>query len=189
MAHEAHDPQEATEAAASEEKKIPVQTETVSKKELILPAQVISQADVSRLGRELETLDDFFNQGALKGASAKTVPQTSLSLKALVTENDLNLLHKTDRARLKTFMEYLRTKAPVVNASFATDPKTDFLMKLVTWFRNEAHPYVLLQTGLQPNIAAGCVIRTTNKYFDFSFRQQFQNSKAKLAPAIEKAGT
>ena len=56
----------------------------------------------------------------------------------------------------------------------------------MAWFRAEAHPYVLLKVGLQPNIAAGCVIRTSNKYFDLSFRNQFSRSKDKLSIALNQ---
>jgi F0F1-type ATP synthase delta subunit len=51
---------------------------------------------------------------------------------------------------------------------------------------------VLVQIGLQPNLGAGCVVRTTNKYFDMSLRTKFFDSRDKLravlkAPAAEPA--
>lgn len=155
-------------------------------KTLSLPVQIFTQADVSRLGRETEKLEAFFAQAALQGANAKTVPQVSLQLNALINENKLSILQSDDRKKLQVFLDSLRASAPIVHASFATDPKPEFLMKLVMWFRAEAHPYVLLQVGLQPNIAAGCIFRTTNKYFDFSFKRHFQDSKAKLAVALRE---
>lgn len=160
-------------------KAVPIKAATLK-----LPIQIVTQSDVSRLCREVENLNDFFTQAAIKGAQAKTVPQSSQTLNSLISDNELNMLKKEDRDRLKAFLDMLRSKAPVVSASFATDPKPDFLMKLVVWFRSEAHPYVLLKVGLQPNIAAGCVFRTSNKYFDFSFRNQFSRSKEKLSVAL-----
>lgn len=153
---------------------------------LSLPIQIVTQTDVSRLCREVEALNEFFTQAAIKGAQAKTVPSSSQSLNTLISDNGLNMLKQEDRNSLKFFLDNIRNKAPVVSASFATDPKADFLMKLAAWFRTEAHPYVLLKVGLQPNIAAGCVIRTSNKYFDFSFRNQFSLSKEKLSAALNK---
>ncbi|CAN5382854.1 hypothetical protein BH10PAT3_BH10PAT3_2590 [soil metagenome] len=152
---------------------------------LVLPIQILTKGDISRLGREVDSLEVFFTQASIKGATAKTVPQVSQQLNALIGENNLNLIHKTDRTKLKEFMAMLRLSAPVVHASFAVDPKPDFLMKIVGWFRREAHPYVLLQIGLQPSIAAGCVFRTTNKYFDFSFKKHFEDSKAKLGASLK----
>lgn len=159
---------------------------SVMQETLVLPIQIYSHADVARLSREAQDLDTFFTQAAIKGASTKSVPQASLQLISLIDDNKLNLLRKEDRNRLIQFMNMLRDKAPVVHASFATDPKPDFLMKITSWYRREAHPYVLLQVGLQPNIAAGCVFRTTNKYFDFSFKRHFQDSKMKLAAALKE---
>ena len=153
-----------------------------------LPVQIYTQSDVSKLDREMEGVIAFFEQAAIKGANANAVPQISFLMNALIDENKLNILHKEDRDKLGSFLHTLREKAPVVHTSFATDPKPEFLMKLIMWFRTQAHPYVLFQVGLQPNIAAGCIIRTTNKYFDLSFKRHFEDSKAKLALALrEKA--
>jgi F0F1-type ATP synthase delta subunit len=155
---------------------------------LILPLQILTQADVSRLDREIRELEVFFDEAAIKGATTKTVPQTSQLLTALCNENKLNLLQENDRLEAAKFFKMLREHAPVVHASFATDPKPDFLMKLMNWFRREAHPYVLFKIGLQPTIAAGCILRTTNKYFDFSFKQHFNKSKEKLSTSLRAIG-
>lgn len=149
-----------------------------------LPVQIVTPADISRLVREIDEIEAFFEESSLKAATTKTIPQASQQLTALMNENTLNIVHKNDRAMLALFLKHLRLKAPLVHISFATDPKPDFLMKLVLWFRSNAHPHVLVQIGLQPNIAAGCVLRTTNKYFDFSFKQHFEQSKAKLSAAL-----
>jgi len=37
---------------------------------------------------------------------------------------------------------------------------------------------------LQPTIAAGCIVRTTNKYFDFSLRQDFTDKRELLLKQI-----
>ena len=43
----------------------------------------------------------------------------------------------------------------------------------MAWLRREIHPVVLLTVGLQPSIGAGCIVRSTNKQFDFSLREDF----------------
>lgn len=151
---------------------------------LVLPLQVLTMADVNRLKRELDAVEDFFSEAAIKGATTKSVPQTSQSLAAFCKLNAINLLKEQERQTATEFFTMLRKTAPVVHASFATDPKPDFLMKLITWFRREAHPYVIFKVGLQPSIGAGCVLRTDNKYYDFSFKEHFKKSKAKLPSAL-----
>ncbi len=151
---------------------------------LKLPIQVITKADVSRLSREVDGIVAFFAQAAIKGATTQTVPQLSAQLNALLAENNLNVLREEDRTQLVEFLSQLRSRAPIVHASFAVDPKPDFLMKITAWFRQEAHPHVLLQLGLRPSIAAGCIFRTTNKYFDFSFKKHFEDNKAALGASL-----
>lgn len=148
---------------------------------LKLPIQVLTVYDVARLVREAEKLEEFFTRGAVTGAKAKDVPQLSRQMELLVENNQLNVLHKEDRASLVYFLNELRSNAPVVHLSFATEPKPEFLSKLMNWFRVEAHPHILFKIGLRPAIAAGCIVRTNNKYFDFSFKQRFSDSKGKLA--------
>ena len=159
-------------------------THSSGKRQLVLPVQILTLGDVSRLNRELEALDAFLAEAAIKGATTKSIPQTSSLLTAFCNENSLNLLQKEQRQLAIVFMQMLRQQAPIVHASFATDPKPDFLMKLVNWFRKETHPYVLFKIGLQPSIAAGCVFRTANKYYDFSFKEHFRKSKEKLTAAL-----
>jgi F0F1-type ATP synthase delta subunit len=153
-------------------------------KKFVLPLQVLTMADVSRLNREIAAIQEFFSEAQIKGATTKSVPQTSQTLTAFCKANVLNLLNEQDRQNAALFFDMLRSKAPVVHASFATDPRPDFLMKLMTWFRREAHPYVLFKVGLQPSIGAGCMIRTDNKYYDFSFKEHFKKSKEKLPAAL-----
>jgi F0F1-type ATP synthase delta subunit len=43
----------------------------------------------------------------------------------------------------------------------------------------------MLQIGLQPAIAAGCMLRTTNKVFDMSLRTHLMKQSDYLARMIE----
>ena len=149
-----------------------------------LPLQVISMSDVSRLEREIETINDFFDKSSLQGANAKNIPQISTSMRTILEDNKLNIIDVQDRKKLTEFIGILKKSAVVVSISFAVEPKPDSLMKLLQWFRAEAHPLVVFKVGLQPTIAAGCVVRTSNKYYDFSFKHQFAESKAKLTQAL-----
>lgn len=155
---------------------------------LILPLKVTSRSDISKSLRELDVVDDFFHQAALRGSQSQTVPVLSNTLEALAVENGLNLIHPEDRAKLKTFLTRLKAKAPVVHMSFPSEASGEFIMKLLGWFRTEVHPHVVLHIGLQPELAAGCVLRTSNKMFDFSFRHRFEQSKQRLIAALEAAG-
>jgi F0F1-type ATP synthase delta subunit len=101
-----------------------------------------------------------------------------------VEANALQLLDATDRARAAEFLEKVASDAPVVHISFATDPSPAFMTKIVTWLRQNIHPQLLVQIGLQPSIAAGCVVRTESKVFDFSMRQFLVEKRDLLTQAI-----
>lgn len=154
--------------------------------QLVLPTLVFGTIELNRLGRELEALEDFLDQSRLRQPGKQPVmPKTSRLLDALATENKLNLLIDAERATLAQFLKEVGTKAPTIHISFASDPSAAFTAKIVTWLRANLHPHILLQVGLQPNIAAGCVLRTANRAFDLSLRHRFDDQRQLLLDVLE----
>ena len=152
--------------------------QTQNRKILSLPLQVVSRADLGRLLREATAVDDFMAQSAIRepGTSVK-MPRTSRLLDEMLTANKLNILVEDQRHQLMEFLKEVSSDAPMLHMSFSADPSPLFLKRLMSWLRQEIHPLVLVQIGLQPNIGAGCIIRTPNKYFDFSLRQQLASKQ------------
>jgi len=154
---------------------------------LVLPSTVTGLTDVNRLQRESETLDEYIRQAVLrKGVHATELPKIPVMLDDIATTNHLNLLLESDRKKLADFLTRLQTAAPVVHMSFASEPSTEFTAKIVMWLRQNIHPLLLVQVGLQPSLAAGCTLRTTNKVFDFSLRQHFVRHRQLLVDALTK---
>jgi hypothetical protein len=154
-----------------------------------LPLGIMTKTDVSRLLRELESLDEFLLQASAAGPkSHMTLPKTSRSLEDLAAGAGLKLTDKPGRQKLKETLENLRSSAPVIHFSFAAEPQPAFLQKILEWLRKEIHPNVLLQVGLMPDIAAGCIVRTTNHYFDFSLRQNLKEKRSVLVEGIKGNG-
>jgi F0F1-type ATP synthase delta subunit len=75
----------------------------------------------------------------------------------------------------------------LLHISFAAEPSTQALEKILVWFRANIHPQALLQVGLQPTIAAGCVLRTPNKVFDMSLRNHLIEQQKYLMQLIDVA--
>jgi F0F1-type ATP synthase delta subunit len=154
-------------------------------RQFVLPASVVEPADLSRVQRELESVDDFLREASIrKSDSASTLPKTTKGLHDLAEVNHLNLLQAEDRAKADKALDTLQSKAPVVHLSLATDPSAAFVSKIVTYLRQNVHPYLLVQIGLQPTIAGGCLVRTENKVFDFSLRQHMRKHKDLLIKAL-----
>jgi hypothetical protein len=149
------------------------------------PVQVVSPADVSRLIREVEGLDDFLMQAAIRTpGTAMKLPRTSRLLDEFASVNHFNLLQTADRRAAASFLQSIKEHAPVLNISFASDPTAAFTVKLVIWLRTNIHPYLLLKIGLEPRIAAGCIVRTPNKQYDFSLRRHFNDQRNQLIKAL-----
>lgn len=142
---------------------------------LILPIGIVTSVDVNRLLREVQVLDEFLRQAAIRQPSSSVqLPRVTHSLDDVLNTNKLNILLEPDRKKLEDFLTSVKANAPILHMSFSADPSPLFTQKLMAWLRKEIHPLVLLQIGLQTNIGAGCVVMTTNKSFDFSLRKHLQ---------------
>lgn len=156
---------------------------------LTLPAVVVSRVDVMRLLRELDAVAATHAQAKIAKAKPETT-RLSKMLDEVVHVNKLDLSRDGDLTRLQGFLQELKRHAPTIHMSFATVPTGVFTTKIVEWLRDEVHPLMLLDIGLQPSIAAGCVIRTTNKYIDCSMRQHLLKNRPQLIEMIRaKAGS
>jgi F0F1-type ATP synthase delta subunit len=152
--------------------------------ELKLPLTVMTKQDLHRLIREVEALDNYINQNSIRGQKSAALPRLTNTLEALLRENSMDIMDDKLRAGLRVKIGGLVNTAPVVHMSFAVEPSSYMTQQIVAWFRKEVHPALMLHTGIQPTIAAGCVMRTTNKYFDFSLRQHLKASQDLLRQAI-----
>lgn len=163
-----------------------VQTE---RQELKLPVLVFGVVEVRRLKRELEALEDFMRQSAIRAPGTQpALPRLSRLMEAMAADNSRNLLQEADRAEIRHFLEGIEHSAPSLHVSFASDPSSAFVAKLITWLRGNIHPQLLLQIGLQPTIAAGCIVRTPNKVFDLSLRHNLTDQRDKLIAVLDALG-
>jgi F0F1-type ATP synthase delta subunit len=151
---------------------------------LSLTTSIINRSDVGRLLREIASLDATMHK---KTPQKDKLLPTSPLLNDLSEQNKLNLLQSSDREILKTFLEAVREKSPVLHFSFSVNPAPRFLERLIVWLRREIDPNVLIQIGLEPTIGAGCVLRTTNRFFDFSLRNYFANQNELLITKLKES--
>lgn len=151
------------------------------KKTLVLPMQLATLSDLSRVARELEELDLFLRDGAIRQpGSPMQLPKSSKLFEDLVAGSKLNMINAGDREYLQQSLGWLREHAPLLHISFGSEASVTFVEQLTIWLRKNISPLALIQVGLHPNIGAGCVVRTTNKYFDFSLRKHFMAQRELL---------
>ena len=140
----------------------------------VLPSQISTPGDLSRLIRELDNLDKYLNQAALRNpGEVSNLPQTSRTLEELASMNSFNLLKPDNRKIFIALLDEIKKNAPIIHFGFATPPSLTFMTKLASWLRSNIHPQLLIKVGLEPSIVGGCIVRTTNKQFDFTLRKHF----------------
>jgi hypothetical protein len=144
-------------------------------KQIILPISIVSPTDIARLEREVANLDEYFRQTEIRTGEVPAVPRYSRLLDELIVANELNLLESGDRTKLSDILKQLDKKAPVLHISFSADPPGAYIQKIVGWLRDNIDGFILVRVGLQPNIGAGCMVRTANKAYDFSLRKYFDS--------------
>lgn len=153
---------------------------------LKVPLSVITKLDMLRLVREATAVNEYLMQAALRsgGAPMQQLPKLSRMLDDTTRANGVNLLDGGHRAALLKELENLKANAPIVHVSFAAEPSAAFLITLVTWMRQNINERLILQVGIQPQIAAGCILRTENKLFDFSLRANFTSKREALSAML-----
>jgi hypothetical protein len=153
--------------------------------QIALPERLVSSVDLSRLIRELNALDESLRQTELRKPGEPTqLARSSTTLEDLAQANKIQLTDETQRAQLLALLNGFKAHAPRVHMSLATEPSAKFTHNIVIWMRKNIHPLLLLEVGLQPTLAAGCMIRTNNKLFDLSLRHKFTENRALLVQKI-----
>jgi len=157
--------------------------------QIILPEHLTSYTDLSRTIRELEELDETLHQEALRKPDAPVkLGRSSALLEDLAQLNHIALDDENQRTQLLGLLKGFQKHAPRIHMSLAAEPSAVFLRRITAWMRANIHPLILLETGLQPTLAAGCVIRTNNKMFDLSLRHKFRDNRHLLVEKISEIG-
>ena len=152
---------------------------------LQLPVGVVGPGDVRHLKRSLEKLEDMLQQMRLRTNSpVSKMPRASRLLEEFAATNRLNLLLPDDRQRATAFLAHTLTNAPVLHMSFAAEASRAFTTEIILWLRQNLRADILLNIGLEPTIAAGCIVRTPTHQYDFSLREHFAKQAGLLAKQL-----
>ena len=155
---------------------------------IVLPDSVVSPTDVARLLREINSIELFFKSASIrKPGQSSEMPRVSKLMDKFSEDNQLNLLQAGDRAKIQAYVQKIHDSAPVMHISFSADPPGAYVQKIVAWLRKNIHVQALVKVGLQPNIGAGCIVRTNNKVFDFSLRKYFTQKKGFFVDKLHEA--
>lgn len=150
-----------------------------------LPVGVVSTGDVRRLSRDLDSMQETLQAMRIRTtAPIAKLPRLSRALEEFAGTNRLNFLLPEDRDQAEAYLTYVLEKAPVMHMSFASEASRKFTTELVQWLRTNYDPDILVEIGLEPNMAAGFVVRTNNKVFDFSLSKYLESKHDMLMEMI-----
>jgi F0F1-type ATP synthase delta subunit len=153
--------------------------------DLNVPDNLTSKQDITHVHRELRLFTDSVMQSIMRHDDPIKFPPISDSLRAVAVSNQIDLRDPKACDKLMLQLEDLKRSAPTIHISFPADPSRDVLQKLVIWLRKEVEPKVFIQIGLQPTIAAGIVMRTPNRSFDFTLRKHLYKNRDKLIEVLQ----
>jgi len=126
---------------------------------------------------------------AEEGVDFEDLPEVSSALAQLIKDNDIKVT-TTSLKELKTWLAELKQSAPVLRLTFTSDPENAIITRIVKWFREQSGKEVLVRIGVQPTIAAGCIVHTPSHQYDFSLRNYLLQNTALFSEILnEKLAT
>lgn len=143
-----------------------------------LPNSIYTKGQLLSVLHEIEKYIDALVQVDVVHKTTQKMghlPSMSVHLQGLLAENSLEATTHNMES-LRDFLVELQDSSPIVRFSFASEPPTDILHKIVSWLRKETGLFVLIKIGIQPTVAAGCVMYTPNHRYDFSLRAHLLGS-------------
>lgn len=153
--------------------------------QLILPPSITGRSEISRILLEIEAVDYDFEAQTIRTPDAPlVVPPTSRRLQQLAEINTVTIEDVKQRKHLIDQLRSAKDKAPTLHIAFASEPEPAILSQLVAWIRQNLHPVALVTVGIQPGLVGGCVIRTPDHIYDFSFRNHLRSAQPMLVERL-----
>ncbi len=153
-----------------------------------LPPAVYSPALVESVIYDIQYYLDWVRQNQIRktvGAKIKDEPthsaETVLVIQAWLAGKPASV------ESLEALLLALRgLKLPEVHIMLAALPNQTQREVLVTWFRTNVSPALLLSFVADRNLGGGLVVRTPNRVFDFTWKQQLIAGRTKLAGILKR---
>ncbi|MES2630647.1 MAG: hypothetical protein V4611_01700 [Patescibacteria group bacterium] len=165
-------------------------TEKVAKthENFVLPPNVVTRIDISRLVREVERVDNEMTAAEVRartGKAGQAQPLLSEQLNTFLNQNELKLDASSERTKIIKELRLLKDKVPVLHMTFAVTADAESLEELTGWVRSTIHPQAVIDVGLQPGLVAGVYLRTPNHVHDFSMRGALEGRHGLLVDELE----
>lgn len=155
-----------------------------------LPPAVYSPELLESVTYEIEQYLDWYRQAKVQKQLGATAPgEPTHSAETVLTIEAWLEGQKPTVETLEALIKHLRDlKLPVVHLTLAALPNHAQRAQFVDWFRSQAGGRPILLTFVADrNLGGGILVRTPNRLFDYSWKQQLVAGRAKLAEIINRA--
>lgn len=157
---------------------------------LNLPESVYSPQDIAGLIIELHDYNRWFSsQAILKRTHASlNSEQPSISSVSMGLINSLetkNGISQHDIDELISTLEKLRSSLPVITVTLAAPATRDVKKTIVIWCRKNISDNILVNFGFNATLLGGMVIRSGSHIFDWSFKRQILENRAKFPEVLK----
>ena len=157
-------------------------------REFELPGAVYSPQLLEAVTYDIERYLEWYRDAQVrKTVGAKTADEPTHSAEtALVIEAWLAGRPPTLEL-LEQLVDWLqKVKLPEVHIMLAAMPNRAQRTALVDWFRNNTTPHLLLSFVADRNLGGGVVVRTPNRVFDYTWKQELMAGRDKLAEILKR---
>jgi hypothetical protein len=143
-----------------------------------LPTAIYSQDQLQFCAEELHAYAAALRSKAVAHTAASQAPgaeATELGLDSQALLQELPAAKRTDPAAIEALADELEAalaRGARVTLTLAAPASRRLREELVVWMRTNLKPNLLVDFHVNPDIAGGLVVRTTNHVYDFSFRHQ-----------------
>lgn len=156
--------------------------------DFVVPANLVTKVDVSRMVTEAERVDNELTEADVRqktGGQQTAQPILSEQLTEFLNQNKLSLENSHERSALIKQLRQLKDKVPIIHMTFSVTADRHSLEELALWLRNSVHPQAVIDVGLQPGLVAGVYLRTPNHVHDFSLKAKLDGSRGVLTKELE----
>jgi cobalamin biosynthesis Mg chelatase CobN len=157
--------------------------------DFVLPPAVYSPQLLEAVRYEIEEYLDWYRQTRIQkkvGARNASPEPTHSAETVLVIEAWLAGKAPTLESLEELIDQLKELKLPVVHITLAAMPNHAQRETLVSWFRNNSTPHLLLSFVADRNLGGGILVRTPNHVFDYSWKQQLVNGRTKIAEILKR---